>query len=104
MADLTHISRIPNVASAVLGDLSGGFFDAVREADGEAVAAVAGFLSTNLAEAGDRLGLGPLGRISLSGERRATVILLRGGSVVAASVDPAAALTAVERALDGSRG
>ena len=46
MADLASIARIPNVASAVLGDLAGGFYDAIREADGESVASVTGFIST----------------------------------------------------------
>ena len=64
MADLATIAKIPHVSSAVLGDLTGGFFDAIREPDGESVAAVAGFLSANFAQAGERLGLGTLGRIT----------------------------------------
>lgn len=104
MADLTVIARIPNVASAVLGDLAGGYFDAIREPDGETVAAVAGFLSTTLSQAGERLGLGPLARVSLSGDTRACVIALRGNAVVAATVQPPAALPSVERALDTSPG
>lgn len=104
MSDLAVIAGIPNVASAVLGDLTGGFFDAVREPDGESVAAVAGFLSTSLAQTGERLGLGSLGRISLSGASRAFVIVLHGSAVVAATVEPASALPTVERAIDGTPG
>ena len=104
MSDLAVIAGIPNVASAVLGDLSGGFFDAVREPDGESVAAVAGFLSTSLAQVGDRLGLGPLARVSLSGAARAFLVVLHGDAVVAATVEPAGALPTVGRALDGTPG
>jgi len=104
MADLAVIARIPNVTSTVLGDLAGGFYDAIREADGESVAAVAGFLATNLVQAGDRLGLGPLGRISLSGPTRAFVIAVHGNAVVTTTVEPTSALPTVERALDTSTG
>ncbi len=107
MTDLAQIAKIPSVAAAVLGALSGAFYDAIREADGESVAAVTGFLSTSLAQAGDQLGLGPLARVSLAGASRAAVIAVDGGAVVTISVAPPSSLPAVERALDlfhGARG
>jgi hypothetical protein len=107
MSDLAQIARIPGVASAVLGDVAGGFHDAIREADGESVAAVTGFISTSLAQAGEELGLGPLGRVGLAGPTRACLIALRGGAAVTIGVAPPSALAAVERALDtlpGARG
>jgi len=104
MADLATIAKIPHVSSAVLGDLTGGFFDAIREPDGESVAAVAGFLSANFAQAGERLGLGTLARVSLAGGTRAFLIILHGDAVVAATVEPSGALPTVERALDGTPG
>jgi hypothetical protein len=104
MTDLARIAKIPNVASAVLGDLSGSFYDAIREADGESVAAVTGFISTSLVEAGDQLGLGALARVSLSGSTRACVIALEAGHVVTIGVAPPGSLPAVERALDSSSG
>jgi len=100
MIDLARVAKIPNVASAVLGDLSGGFFDAIREGDGEAVAAVTGFISTSLANAGEQLGLGVLSRVSLAGPTRACVIAIEAGGVATLGVAPPGALPAVERALD----
>ncbi|MGB8931042.1 MAG: hypothetical protein WCC48_07325 [Anaeromyxobacteraceae bacterium] len=104
MIDLTRIAKIPNVASAVLGDLGGCLHDAVREPDGEAVAAVTGFISTSLQDAGDQLGLGALTRVSMAGGTRAVVIALDGGNVVTIGVAPPGSLPAVERALDTSSG
>jgi len=104
MTDLAQIAKIPNVASAVLGDLAGGFYDAIRVADGESIAAVTGFISTSLVDAGEQLGLGPLGRVSLAGASRACIIAVVGGSVVTVSVEPPGSLPAVERALDTSSG
>jgi predicted regulator of Ras-like GTPase activity (Roadblock/LC7/MglB family) len=101
MADLAMISKIPDVRSAVLGDLAGGFHDAVREQDGETVAAVMGFVASAMAEAGEQLGLGALTRISVSCQARACLVEVRGGSVLTAFVEPGAALANVEKVLDG---
>jgi hypothetical protein len=102
MSDLALIASLPEVTSAVLGDLAGGFFDAVKEPDGETVAAVMGFLSTVLTQAGEQLGLGVLGRISVTGATRAHLVVVQGGAVIAARVDPPGALPAVEKVLDSS--
>jgi len=102
MPDLAAISRLPNVKSAVLGDLSGGFHDAVREQDGESVAAVMGFVSTALADAGDQLGLGALTRISVFAGTRACLVTLGNGYVTTAFVEPGSSLPAVEKLLDGA--
>jgi len=104
MTDLAQIARIPNVAGAVLGDLTGVFYDAIREADGESVAAVTGFISTSLGDAGEQLGLGPLVRVSVAGTTRASLIALRGDQVFTLGVAPPGSLPAVERALDLSSG
>ena len=104
MADLTSIARIPGVASAVLGDAAGGFHDAIREGDGESVASVTGFVAASLAQAGEELGLGALHRIAAVGEKRGFVIVVLGGAVVTARVEPATALAAVERALEARTG
>lgn len=100
MNDLALIATIPNVSGAVLGDVSGVFYDAVREPDGEAIAAVTGFISTSLGEAGEQLGLGALARAAVAGPTRGSVIAVRGGTVVTIGVATAGALPAVERALD----
>ena len=100
MADLASIARIPGVASAVLGDESGGFHDAVREADGESVASITGFVAAALARAGEELGLGSMRRIAAAGANRGFVVVKLGQAYVTARVEPAAALAAVERALE----
>ena len=102
MPDLAMIAQLAEVKSAVLGDLAGGYHDAVREPDGESVAAVMGFVSTSLADAGDQLGLGALARIAVSGEARACLVTVRSGFVTTALVEPGTALLAVERLLDGA--
>ena len=104
MADLASVARIPNVASAVLADATGGFHDAVREPDGESVASVAAFVTTSLIQAGEELGLGSLRRVAIAGEKRALLIAAAGGALVVARVDPVAALATVERAFDASIG
>jgi predicted regulator of Ras-like GTPase activity (Roadblock/LC7/MglB family) len=104
MADLTSIARIPGVASAVLGDESGGFYDAVREADGESVASVTAFVAASLARTGEELGLGELRRTAVAGAQQGFVIVKLGQTFVTARVEPAAALAAVERALEAPAG
>jgi hypothetical protein len=102
MADLASLARLPGVRGAVLGDLAGGFHDAVREHDGETIAAVMGFVSGAMASAGERLGLGALRRISVASEARGCLVLVDGPSVITASVESGKALAAVERVLDAS--
>ena len=102
MSDLALIARLPEVRSAVLGDLGGAFLDALREPDGEAVAAVSGFVVTSLVEAGEHLGLGALRTATVAGATRAHVIVLGGASVLTACVEPAAGAGAVEKALETS--
>src|SRR5512140_2255091 len=104
MADLAAVARIAHVASAVLGDAEGGFHDAIREADGEAVASVSAFAATSLSQAGEELGLGALRRVAVMGEKRALVVAVAGGALLTARVDPVAALAAVEKALDAAVG
>ena len=102
MSDLSVIAGIPGVRSAVLGDLEGTFLEAAGEVDGEAVAAEMGFVSSTLAEVGEALGLGALRLVSAGGAARASVVVLRAGKVIAARVEPARALAAVEKAIDTS--
>lgn len=102
MSNLALIAKVPDVKGAVLGDLAGSFLDAVREPDGETIAAVMGFMATLLIQAGDHLGLGTLRGVSLSGPGSARVVAVRDGVVIAASVEPARSLAAVEKALEGA--
>ncbi|GEJ56705.1 serine/threonine-protein kinase [Anaeromyxobacter diazotrophicus] len=101
MTLLATISSLPEVKGAVLGTSAGAFVDTAGEADGEAVAAVMGFMWTALSEAGEQLGLGALGRISLSGATGACVATAEpDGTVLSALVEPAGSLVAVEKVLD----
>jgi predicted regulator of Ras-like GTPase activity (Roadblock/LC7/MglB family) len=100
MSDLAQIASLPDVKSAVLGDLAGGFHDAVRESDGETVAAVMGFVSSAMAQAGEELGLGALRRVAVASEARACIVVVRGDQVITACVEPGKSLPAVEKVLD----
>jgi predicted regulator of Ras-like GTPase activity (Roadblock/LC7/MglB family) len=102
MRDLEQVARVPGVKRAVLADAAGAFLDAVREPDGEAAAAVAGFLAAALAQVGEPLGLGALRRATLQGTGGATLLLAQDGAVIAATVEPAGALAGVEKALEAS--
>ena len=102
MADLKLIAKLPEVKSAVLTDMSGGFLDAVREPDGESVAAVTGFLTTTLNQAGEDLGLGALHGLNFAGQSRGCLVVIQGGAVTTAFVEPPASIAAVEKALDAS--
>jgi predicted regulator of Ras-like GTPase activity (Roadblock/LC7/MglB family) len=102
MSALSTIAQLPAVRGAVLGDLTGVFLDAVREPDGETIAAVMGFVASALVQAGDLLGLGTLRRIAVSGETRASLVVLDGKHVLSAQVEPPRSLTAVEKHVETS--
>jgi hypothetical protein len=102
MSDLALIARLPEVKSAVLSDRSGGFLEALRDPDGEAAAAVAGFLATTLFQAGDELGLGALEKVAFTSDARACLVVVKRDTLVGAVVEPATSLPAVESALGPS--
>jgi serine/threonine protein kinase len=102
LSSLSIVARLPDVRGAVLGDLAGAFLDAVREPDGEAVAAVTGFLATAMGQAGDLLGLGALRRVAVSGAARASLVVVEGARVLAARIEPPRSLAAVEKQVETS--
>ena len=102
MTDLVTIAKLPDVKGAVLGDLGGGYLDAVGEQDGETIAAVTGFVATSLAQAGEELGLGALHRVSVAGAAAACVIVVDDELAITGRIAPAKALAAVEKALDAA--
>lgn len=102
MSDLALIAKLPDVKSAVLGDLGGAFLDAIQEPDGETVAAVMGFVATHLVEAGAQLGLGGLRTVSVAGPVRGCLVAVRDRSVLTATVEPSRSLGAVEKAVETS--
>jgi predicted regulator of Ras-like GTPase activity (Roadblock/LC7/MglB family) len=99
---LSMVAKVPEVRTAVLGELSGVLLDSVREPDGESVAAVTAFVASALAQAGDQLGLGGLRRIAGSGVERAFLVVLDGQQAVFAQIEPARALAAVEKLVETS--
>jgi predicted regulator of Ras-like GTPase activity (Roadblock/LC7/MglB family) len=102
MSDLAVIAKLAGVKSAVLGNLEGAYLDAVRETDGETIAAEMAFVSSTMMEAGEQLGLGQLSTISLAGPQRASVVVVRGQHVITALVEPAKSLGAVEKSIETS--
>ena len=102
MSDLSPIAKLPDVTSVVRGSLAGVFLDGLEAADGETVAAVMGFVSSTLLGAGADLGLGALRRISVAGETRACVVVVRADDVIAVQVDPPRSIASVEKHLDHS--
>ena len=100
MSDLKLIASRPDVKSAVLSDLAGAFLDAVREPDGENVAAMSGFLTSAMVQAGEHVGLGALRALSFAGQARACLVVIQGDSVVTAFVEPPTSVAAVEKVID----
>lgn len=96
------IAKLPEVKSAVVSDRNGSVLEVLREKEGESVAAVIGFLSSTIAEAGSHLGLGILRRISYTGPKRGAVVAVASSELVAAFVEPASSLPSVETLLAGS--
>jgi len=103
MQDLAMVTNIPEIKSAVLGDLEGTFLDAFNETDGESIVAVMGYLAVALQAAGTTLGLGALRRVALASARHASLMLVDGNSFISAVVDPVSALGAVEKTFDAAR-
>jgi len=96
------IAKLPEVKSAVVSDLGGGVVEALREREGESVAAVVGFLWSTATEAGHQLGLGSLRLLSFAGPVRGTVVATAGSNLVAAFVEPSSSLPSVEKLLTGA--
>jgi predicted regulator of Ras-like GTPase activity (Roadblock/LC7/MglB family) len=102
MSALSGIAKLPEVRGAVLGDLTGVFVDAIREADGESIAAVMGFVASAIIQAGELLGLGGLRRIAISGPIQASLVVVDGQRLLAARVEPSRSLTTVEKYVDAA--
>ena len=100
MTNLQLLAKLPEIKSAVLADKSGVYIDSLNEPDGETTAAVAGFISNLLSEAGDQLGLGALRRVACTAVQRASLIRIEGDSVLTAFVDTKVAIAVVEKKLD----
>jgi len=100
MSELTAISKLPEVLSAVVGDRRGTVLEAAGDIDGEATAAVMSFTASTVVEMGEALGLGTLQRISIQGEATASVALLTGDRIITAFLDPRKPIASFEKKLD----
>ncbi len=100
MSDIAVIARLPDVKCAVRADLRGTLLDSVRMADAESVAAVVGFLTSTLVQGGDYLGLGALRRVTVTGEKKSSLVVVAADSAIYACVEPPPAIAAVEKAVD----
>jgi hypothetical protein len=100
MSDLEQVSRLVGVSGVVHSDLEGTLLEMSREPNGEAVAAVMGFVANALLDSGETLGLGTLERLSLTGSRRACLMVLRSQTLITAYVEPPQLAGAVEKSLD----
>jgi len=102
MADLSVLTRFPEIRRAVAGDRSGSVLDSVGEPDAEGFAAVTGSIAELVTKAGESLGLGEPRWVSVEGEKQASIIAIDEDAVVAGRVDAPRSLAAIEKALDGA--
>jgi predicted regulator of Ras-like GTPase activity (Roadblock/LC7/MglB family) len=100
MADLSLLTRFPEIRRAVAGDRSGSVLDSVGEPDAEGFAAVTGSIAEQLTQAGESLGLGELRWVSVEGEKQASIIAIDEHVVVAGRLDAPRSLAAIQKALD----
>lgn len=100
MADLSLLTRFPEIRRAVAGDRSGSVLDSVGEPDAESLAAVSGSVAELLTQAGETLGLGTLGWVSIEGEKQASIIAVDDDAVVAGRLDSTRSIAAIQKTLD----
>jgi predicted regulator of Ras-like GTPase activity (Roadblock/LC7/MglB family) len=102
MADLSLLTRFPEIRRAVAGDRSGSVLDSVGEPDPESLAAVVGSIAELLTQAGESLGLGEPRWVSVEGANQASIIAIDEDAVVAGRVDAPRALASIQKALDAA--
>ncbi len=100
MGNLSVITQLPEVLSAVWSDPSGAVLDASGNVDSETVGALAAFIVQNAAQAGADLGLGRFHRAVVSSPGRTCLLCEWSGGVLGLSVDPGKPLPALEKKLD----
>ena len=102
MADLSLLTRFPEIRRAVVGDRSGSVLDSVGEPDPESLAAVTGSVAESLTQAGEGLGLGALRWVSVEGEKQASIIAIDEDAIVAGRVDSPRSIGAIQKAVDAA--
>jgi predicted regulator of Ras-like GTPase activity (Roadblock/LC7/MglB family) len=100
MINVSTISKFPEVRSAIVADLRGALLESAGEPDAEGIAAIVGFVTSAMAQAGDLLGIGGLQRIVVSGPGSASILTINGDTIVVAFVDPSKPVAAIEKKLD----
>lgn len=84
----------------MLGSLSGAVYEVVNEPDGEAIAALVGFTSTLLGDAGTTMGLGELRRFHISGPEASRLVTIVQSKALSLSLVPNKSAAAVAKRLD----
>ncbi len=95
-----HICKLPEVAAAVVTDRSGMLVDSTGDVDGETVGAVHAVSADALARTGEILGMGPLQRATITGGKKACVIVTQDEEIAGIYVDPAKPIGTFETKLD----
>lgn len=104
MFDIRTIESVAEVTSTVLGDREGALLNMAKEHDGETIAAVAGFVTSHLAGAGETLGLGELRRVTLVGGQQTTLLYVSEEAVLTMRADPRWPVVGIENKLDAVLG
>ena len=102
MADLSLLTRFPEIRRAVASDRSGAVLDSVGECDAESLAAVTGSIAEMLMQAGENLGLGELRWASVEGQTQASIIAVDEDAVIAGRVETPRSLIGIQKALDAA--
>lgn len=96
MVNTSAIRNLKEVRGTVVGNTAGALLEAFEEPDGEAVAAVTGFATHRLSEAGAQLGLGTLANLTTTGGQGAFLVAIQDDTVVSVRVDPTASMNPLE--------
>lgn len=96
----TQIAKFPEVAALVVTDDAGSLLESTGDIDGEALGAVHVVTLQAVSRCGSALGLGSLQRISVTGPKRACLILAFEEEVLGVYVDPSKSIGAFEKKLD----
>jgi predicted regulator of Ras-like GTPase activity (Roadblock/LC7/MglB family) len=98
----TQIARFPEVAALVVTDDTGSLLESTGDIDGEAIGAVHVVTMQALTRCGNALGLGPLHKVTVTGQRHACLIAIFEQEVLGIYVDPTKPIGAFENKLESA--
>jgi predicted regulator of Ras-like GTPase activity (Roadblock/LC7/MglB family) len=100
MSLLSLFTGMSEVKHAVLANTTGELSETMGEIDGKELAAVMALVANQLDQAGSNLGLGPLEKLTILGEKTSSITAIREGFLVSVGLEPNRSTTAIERKLD----